>query len=329
VPKKFLLCIVLGLWSIASAAFAQTVVLLRPEAGDSELLDLYHRLSGELSSHQFVTLEVNLSALSGMSLARMALERDAVAALAPERDGGAITLRMWLVDSLGQGQERRIAAEPSDDTASLIALRAVDLLRVSLTEPEPEPEPASQPQPQPTAAERPPRAGPPKFWLGASGLMLRAGERFGFGFGPLLGLFYRATPWLHVGLQLAGPITGARLTTSSGDAIMYQELAWFEARAIVLRAGGLQVAPLIGVGAYFVQAQGAARAPLTSQNDQVWSGLLSAGGYIDYALSPRVALTGAVRALALVPRTGVAVFRESALIELPALEASLGIALGL
>src|SRR5271154_6219112 len=47
----------------ASVGAAQSVVLVRPDAQDSELLDVYHRLQGELSIHHFEAVEVDAAAL--------------------------------------------------------------------------------------------------------------------------------------------------------------------------------------------------------------------------------------------------------------------------
>jgi hypothetical protein len=313
--------------ALASVGAAQSVVLVRPDAQDSELLDVYHRLQGELRIHHFEAFEVDAAALASDALPQLAEAHDAVAALALARESDRVTLQVGLAKTSGQRGVRTLAAERSDDAASLIALRAVDLLRVTLGElAQP---PPTVTAPPPTAAEREPPASAPKFWLSASGLMLRLGERFGFGFGPLLGFDYVATSWIRIGIRLAGPIAGARLSTDSGDATLYQELAWLELRAVLLRAGALQLGALLGAGVYFVQALGDAKSPLTSRNDQVSSALVNAGAHVSIELSRHVSLGVSVRALALLPRTGIAVYSESALIDLPALEASFGIAVGL
>ncbi|MET0390260.1 MAG: hypothetical protein ABW321_30090, partial [Polyangiales bacterium] len=139
----------------------------------------------------------------------------------------------------------------------------------------------------------------------------------------------RPIHWLHVGIQVAGPIAGARITNNNGRATIHQELAWLEARLVWLRAGDLQLALLLGGGAYFAQAYGEVSSPLTSRDDSVWSWLMNAGAHADYALSNRFSITLAVRALALLPRTGVAIDTDTAIIDLPALETSLGLAIGL
>jgi hypothetical protein len=322
----------------AAVAAAQPVVLVQPDPGDAELLDAYHRLEAELHIHNFSTRPLPGEPSAG-ELAELLERRQAVAAVSLLRRNGRATLELWLIDrASGEPSLRTLEAGQSDDTASLIALRAADLLRISLSELErPPPRAASQPAiaPPPPAAEPVDASAAAdhdeeaRLWLHASGLMLRAGGRFGVAFGPMLGVFYRPLHWLQAGMLVAAPIAGARLTTDNGSATLRQELAWLELRFVVLRAGDLQLAGLLGGGAYFVQAESQVKPPLVSRDDQTWAWLLSLGAQAEYALFPRVSLNLSLRALALLPRAGVAVYDRSALVELPALQASLGVAVGL
>jgi hypothetical protein len=326
-------CIVF--WCIASAAAAEPVVLVSPQQEDPTLIDAFHRLEAELRIHHFDTLLVttNLEAAGAPSLGSVAKQHHALAAIALSRRAGQTTLDLWLVDrETGESLSRTLEAGQGADAASLIAVRAVDLLRTSLGEFDPdEPAAPTEKPPGEPAPASPPLTAASEFslWLYVEACMVRPGADFGSSFGPALALMYRATPWFHAGLRLAVPLTAMSLDTPSGTPSVRQELASAEVRFPILRAGRFAAGPLVALGAYFLQATGQATAPLESVNDHVWSMLLSLGAQADLRLFPRVAASLSVRALLLAPRLGVAVAKDSATIEQPALEASLGIAVGL
>jgi hypothetical protein len=344
-------------WSFASFATdvaAQRVVVVHPQSRDNVLLDVYYRLRAELRIHGFeaVAVEWDEQALepsdAALALAQLAEDHEASAALSLSRRDGQVTLAVWLLDQRRRSSVRSLKAEPSDNASSLLALRAVDLLRMTL-------QPGA---PQPTVAERPPVTPEPvheelavqpaeidetpeldgdaapelarrPLWLSGAAFLLRTGDRFGFALGPQLGIGYRATPWFEVSLQVAGPILGARLATSGGKASVYQELAWLEVRLFAVRVGGLELAVVFGAGAYFMQASGNVQEPLRARNDQIWSALFTGGAYVGYRLSPRIVLGLELRAVAWAPRVGVAVAEESALVDQPAFAAALGLSFGL
>jgi hypothetical protein len=302
------------------AQSTRNVVLVQPDLRDSELLDAFHRLSAELHLHDFET-RLRVSA-DDAALADLLRGGVALAALRLTRSEGHARVELWLLDrARGEPTIRALEAEQSDDTASLIALRAVDMLRIALSEP-------ARPPPQPSAAKRP--AEPARrFWLQASGLAMSAGQRYGFAFGPMLGFFYRPLPWLDAGVLLAAPIEGARLENEKGWASVRQELGLLEARLSLLRTGDLQLAALLGGGLYFLQAEGMYAPPLIAQSDEIWTWLASLGAQAEYALLPRLSLQLSLRALALLPRGGVKVLDQLNPVALPAFQASLGIAVGL
>jgi len=349
-------------WSLACAVSAQRVAVVRPQAGDGVVLNVYYRLRAELRIHDFEAVAVDWDGSSldasdvGPALAQLAEDHEARAVLALSRRDGQVTLAMWLLDQRRRSSVRSLSAEPNDDAASLLALRAVDLLRMALqpgaaqspdasrTDRRPRQpvalEPAQADVPPDTleteADETPPpddeaaTAQPPRrLWLSASALLLRPGDRFGVALGPQLGIAYRVLPWFELSLQLAGPIAGARLTTTAGYARIYQELAWLEARLFALRAGGFELAFALGGGAYFMQASAEVAAPLLARDDQIWSWSITGGVHAGYQLSSRWMLGLGLRAIAWLPRVGVAVANESALVDEPAFVAGLGLAFGL
>jgi hypothetical protein len=228
---------------------------------------------------------------------------------------------------------RTLDAGQGADAASLIAVRAVDLLRANLGElvPEEPAAPKAEPHQAPADSEHsPPTAADDRaFWLYVEGCMLRPGSAFGYSFGPALALMYLATPWLQVGLNVAVPLTAMTVDTPSGNPSVQQEFAALEIRSPLLRAARFSAAPLLAVGAYFLHAHGNAIPPLISQDDNVAAVLLSAGAQAEVRLWPRVSVNVSVRALSLLPRLGVNVLTYSEVIDRVALEVQLGVGVGL
>jgi hypothetical protein len=323
--------------ALTSEVLAQSVVLVRPAARDPELLDAFNRLGAELRIHHFETTVVDgdLGDDPAAALGEIAEQQNAFASIAFVHRDGRATLDVWLVDRItGKTTIRTIDVSHSRDAASLVAVRAVDLLRTSLQELAPgELPPAdvvgASEQVIPAAARQLAAPPEPRWSLQAAALALVAGARFGPAFGPALGVFYRAASSLELGLLAAGPLAGSRLQTTHGAASMREELCWLEAHFPLLRAGRFRAAPLLALGAFFLQAQGQAVAPLQSHNDQVWSALLALGAHAELELVRRVALSTSVRAFGLAPRLGVAVARDSARLTLPSWQLSLGVTVGL
>jgi hypothetical protein len=356
---------------LPSRAAAEPVLLIVPERQDSEQLDAFHRLEAELRIHHFET--VSLAARLGndptTTLAAYAREQHALAAIAFLGDSDRPTLAIWLVDrQTRRAGLRTLQIGHGADAASLIAVRAVDLLRANLEhygkESAAEGSDAAAPPKPPKAATTPPTkaataaptqpsaaaaapverdedhtssgadggglGGPRRrFWLSAELMAIRPGSRFGVAIGPALAAWYWPHDRLGAGLYLAAPLSSTELQTSSGSARLHQELAWVEGRWRALSAGRVSAGPVLGVGAYFVQAKGTVVLPLLPRDDRVWTWLLSAGLHLEVALLPQLSAAVSARALWTYPRVGVSVARDSVRLDSPALEASLGLSLGL
>jgi hypothetical protein len=316
-----------------------TVLVLRPPVQDAARTDAFNRFWAELHIHGFdadaIDREAGDDPLS--ALAELATESSAFAAFAFVRRESTLSLEVVLVDrATGQTSSRRLPfVAGSSDAASLIAVRAVDLLRASLQEfPEPVapsapplPPPVEPPPPSAAAPDVAPRA---HAWtLAAEGTLLWGGTRYSVGFGPALGLLHRPLPWFQWGLWFGG-VFGTSLDAAAGpgSASVLQELGFLEARASILRAGGFSVAVLAGGGAFFLQARGSVREPLHPESDSVWSGLLAVGLHLEQSLGGDFALGLSARALALAPKLGVAILGDRVPLQLPALQASLGLSVG-
>jgi hypothetical protein len=317
-------------------ASSVTVLVLRPPAEDAERTDAFNRFWAELHIHGFDADVIDREAGDDppATLAELATERSAFAAFAFVRRESTLSLDVVLVDrATGQTSPRRLPfAAGSSDAASLIGVRAVDLLRASLQEfPDPvapaAPSPATV-EPSPLSAAAPDVAPRDHAWtLAAEGTLLWAGTSYSVGFGPALGLLHRPLSWFQWGVWFGGAF-GTSLDAETGSASVQQELGFLEARASIVRTGGFSLAVLAGAGAFFLQARGSVREPLRPERDSVWSGLLALGLHVEQSLGGDFALGFSARALALAPKLGVAIAGYRVPLQLPAVQASLGLSVG-
>jgi hypothetical protein len=304
--------------------------------------EVFHRLEAELQIHGFDTVTIVSERSDAATLSAQVSKVHALAAIAVVERGRSAALEICVVDrATGQINTRTLEPEARDEAPSLLAVRAADLLRANQ-------EPAPPPAARPKAARRPatPRAASrdedepeeeperdvsrerPRFWLSAEANMLHAGARFGLAFGPQLGLWYWPNEWLALGLSGAGPLSGS-LNESLGTALLRQELFWLEARVLVLRVGPLSFAPLAGAGVYFLQAEGSrVNEPLRPRSAALWNWLGHLGLRVDVELLAHLSLGAALRVRALVPGVVIAVANEAERMNVPVLDASLGIAVG-
>jgi hypothetical protein len=321
----------------AAGASPERVVLVRPEAQDPVLLDAWNRLAAELRIHQFEirVVEGGTAETAPAALSELARKVDALAAIALVEQTGRTTVDVWLVDRVsGKTTMRTIAVRRGADASSVLAIRAVDLLRASLREFETDERPPPDivgvdRRPVPRAAAQLSSRPPPDVRCRAEALLLAEGARFGVAAGPSLGLSYRTTDWLELGILASGPLVGAKLETVEGSATMHQELGLLEARVSVLRSPLFDVGVNAALGVHLLSAEGQALPPLLSKSDRVASFAFAMGLAAEVKLSARIALGVTLRAVGMAPRVGVAVARESAVLALPVVLASGGIVVGL
>jgi hypothetical protein len=327
--------VVLALTSkLEASADAQRVVLLKPADDDAVLVDAFHRVEAELRIHDFETAVVTAEpgAAPSEQLGAAAEAAQALASIGFVRRAGKTSVDVWLVDRVsGKTTMRRLEVGKSGDAANVLAIRTVDLLRMSLSEYDPEaPPPADvvgverRPLPKAVATLAAPE---PSFRLRVEAMGVFDGPAFGFAYGPALGIHHVSAP-LEIGLMLAGPLVGADVQTSLGSASVWQELGWLEAKLRVFDERRFVAALSLGAGVHLMQARGQADPPLLSQSDNVWSGLGALGLHGELGLSRNVGLAAAVRALALLPALGVAVADEREELGVPLVVASLGVSVG-
>lgn len=325
----------LAVTSAAEGAEAvQRVVILEPRDDDAVLVDAFHRVEAELHIHHFETEVVDEDAGTAPSdvLGQVAEASGALASIGFVRHAGKTSVEVWLVDRVsGKTTMRRLEVGKSPDAANVLAIRTVDLLRMSLGEYDPE----EPPPPDVVNVERRPL--PPavqelatpetSYRLRIEAMSLFDGREFGFAFGPALGIHYVSAP-IELGVMLAGPLIGAELETSLGSASVWQELGWLEVRLTPLERARFRLAFSAGAGVHLMQARGQANPPLVSESDAVVSALGALGAHAELGVSRTVAFAASLRALGLLPPPGVAVLSEREKLGVPLLVASLGVTVG-
>jgi hypothetical protein len=119
-----------------SAAHAERVILVSPPEADASLNEAFNRLRGELTMHGFeVEIQTTEDAISPENLSQRAESVHAVASVSFVRNEGITSADIKISDRVtGKTSIRTIATPVGTDTASLLALRAVELLRASLRE---------------------------------------------------------------------------------------------------------------------------------------------------------------------------------------------------
>ncbi len=117
-------------------AWAQRVILVCPPETDASLNEAFNRLRGELTMHGFeVEIQTAEDAVSPENLAQRAESGKAVASVSFVRNEAYTTADIKISDRVtGKTSIRTIATPAGTDAASLLALRAVELLRASLRE---------------------------------------------------------------------------------------------------------------------------------------------------------------------------------------------------
>jgi hypothetical protein len=322
------------------AGEGERVVLIRPEPSDVLLVDAWHRLAAELKIHHFDTDVVDAppDAEPEEILSEVAAKRDAFAALALVHHDRNASVDVWLVDrASGKMTMRTIEVKNGRDASSVLAIRAVDLLRASLREYAE----GERPPPDVVNVDRTPKKDTavetiktfaalpePKVHLRAEVLVL-VESGLGVAAGPSIGASYRVHDRLDLGIQGAGPLLGARLDTSNGSATTHQEMVWADIRFRLFRSGVVETGLDGAAGAFFLNAQGEPQPPLESRSDHVVTFLGGLGLHADFAFSRALAAGVAVRAMLTAPRAGVAVGDQSEPIELPMFVASAGLRVGL
>jgi hypothetical protein len=338
---------------IARPVWAQRIILVCPPEADASLTEAFNRLRGELSMHGFeIEIQTAASAISPKTMAERAESQAAVASVSFARSAGIATADITISDRVtGKTTVRTIATPVGTDTASLLALRAVELLRASLREFGPHakapkdivgatPERATPQIEQwvqaPARSELSPRPGAPiveplprapsfhRLTLRADLLspVLFPNPHLGYGVGANVGFEWRPRFEMRIGVEL--PWVGLDYTSShatsrirwvnvSGDAAY----SWLVTRRIELQL-------LAGMGLLRLTMYTTTNEPWEPLRPAAWLLMPRLGLDLSANISPRWFWHVSSQLAALLPRTHLYVTDQKYTLGLPLILLSMG-----
>jgi hypothetical protein len=321
------------LLALSPAAFAQRVLLLRPPANDPTLYEAFSRVRAELLLQDF---EVSVLDSGGRPVDPITLEdearkADAFAGIALTRQQNGAIADIAIADRVtGKISQRRLSIDTKSDAPTLLAVRTVDLLRVSLRELDPEEPPpvdvvGVEPGPAPDEVRAFARSDS-LFELRAGLFSLGPGSALGTAYGGTVGLYFRPAAAFAFGISVAGPLVGASYSADGGTATVRQELALLRGFWNVLPESRWELGPAVGMGAYHLAASSEVDRPdLVSKSDEVWSFATSAGLDAELFLTEALSLNAGLSVLFLTPRPAVAIAGPTSDPASPLLTGTLGL----
>jgi hypothetical protein len=310
-----LLPIALTLVATPARAAHSRVALVGPAQPDALIAEVTSRMSAELAASGFDVVLVpppdDGNVRSAVELARS--EPGVVATFAVVGLGRQAAVDVWLSERItGKTIVKRLDSGPASTGRgpTVLAIRAVELLRASLLEtvvPPADPAAAS-PAPLPPEVSHfvenrsrdTRRDGP---WPGVASF--DAGIRGMNGFGglgpslsPLVRFAYAVRRDTFLRATLNGPTLGFEIKTASGSATARQELGLFELVYAIPVSPSVMLLASGGAGVYHLQVQGSALPPYGASSPQLWSALFDAGLGSAFRISEHSALVLDVHALA-------------------------------
>lgn len=316
----------------APAAMAQRVVLVRPPPPDDVLSEAFDRLRAELALEGFETWLVDLDPIADTpdALAALAAKDGALAGISLTRRVGAPSADVCIADRVtGKISMRTIELRQATEAPSVLAVRAADLLRLSLREFAGDQKPPSdvvgvETQPVPEVVKRFANVPPGRFRVDVRAAALGITQKIGPGYAPALAVSYRHWDRFGAGLLVAGPALGASYGTSTGSASITQELVVARAWGAFLQASLLELRGVLYTGIYHLDASGHVTPPLVARSAQVTSFAGGAGVEADVRLNRRLVVGAELSAFELAPRAAVAVSDEQYTFPWPFVTATMG-----
>ena len=311
--------------SSTSAYRGRRVLLVTPEPGGDIAPAVLTRLRGELRAARF---EMDVATIAADAPRRATVEEMATREGTSAALGiffGSGRVEMWASDaSAGRTLMQNLPLDPgtADRRATIVAVKAVDLLKATLAEiwsappppvsepPPPEPVIVAPPPPPPVAVviQHPEEEANPgradSFSLSAGAGWLGAGSVSGW------------APVIAISTALGGSGLAARLTMSAfgsstdvtrpeGSAQLTQQLVMAELLVWSRAWHRLRAALAIGAGAHHLSIDGQGAPGFASGNQSAWSMATGAGGSVAWNLHPNLMLALDARAVENWPATTV------------------------
>jgi hypothetical protein len=315
------LCVLgLALGKASTAAVERRVVLLRPSATDEVTAMALARIKGELIAAGFdVTLLPQQEELPSRNLVETAasdLRPLAVFAIFHDRSrpGTSSTAEIWVSDRLVDRtsvERMRLNSDEPERGATILAVRAVELLKASLAEfwtvperPRPPPPPPVENRPlpaKPLPVVRAPALNEGVSAHAALGVLHSFGE-IGPVWTPLLQLSYGTANGIGGRLTFGGFGSNATLAAPEGRAQVQQQFGTLEGFIMSRLSAPVQFFGTAGLGAYHLSVDGTGIFPYRARpTAQAWSLLAGGGIGIAAEVYPNVALNLEGRALWALP----------------------------
>ncbi len=301
---------------VAGQSFALRVLLVEPPQSDATLFEAFGRLRAELELQSFEVevLKPSVERINTDSLELEAQTRSAFAAVALQRNLGSTTVELWIVDRVtGKTVLRKLKIDDGKDGPTLLAIRAVDLLRTSLLELDPGERPPPdvvgvEDEPPPIALAEFTRS-LPQFQVKLGGSLL-IHPSLGASGGAAIEIIYHPVPRMALGLKFVGPVFGGEYQASNGAASVRQEFAVVR---FAWNFGSSQSGsrwewgPVAGVGVSHLTATGVVESPLVARQSDLWGFALLGGINLEYYFTDAVSLSTEASILGLVPQPVIAV----------------------
>ncbi len=300
--------------AIGSSAWAHTIVVVRPDASDAMLTEAFSRLCGELHMYGLI---VNLAdrengaSSPDKQLAEIGRSADVVGGVALLRTAGQASAKIWITEAATGRESVRITVSINDaDAPSLLAIRAVDLLRASLRDVD-HPENAQPPRPPGAAPDVPStmQAAPAATVQGFDRWAIRGGAitlwetgDLGVGFAANVGLARRISPRLALELSVVAPVIGQAYAGTAATARLREELGIVSVAWRLVARQRLTLDIVQGFGAVYLSVRGEAQSPWLGQSSSAWAAASSTGGCVGLRLSEHVGVGVSLAAVFLLPR---------------------------
>lgn len=281
------------LFALTASGREETIVLVRPPPEDPLRAEAFFRLSGELTQQGFRVVAREFRGDPGPSeLRRLAGEEGAVAAVSLGGEKEAPEADVWVVDrATGKTTLRTIATDGTGDAPARLALRAGELLRLSLSElevrtPPPdvvgaEPKLATQPVREYASRERAEERN--SFWLGV-GVAGATSDGWGVLLAPRVNVQLRFRAPFELALAFTGPGGGGAFEVDGARADLAHEQLMLEPRWLVPLGDrwSLAFAPAFGLGHFSVR--GTATEPWRPREASAWAALLGGRAAVRFEL---------------------------------------------
>ncbi len=282
------------------------VIVLRPEDVYELTRTALARVTGELIAAEFQTTFVTLDPSQDPTtqVETVAPESHAVAAFAIAHigDPNGRTIAIWVSDRVGQRTSILRMTIQGDDVshdAEVLALNAIELIRVSLAGLWPAP-------PQATAAPPKPAAKPsqrPQFTLG---LGITAQQDWGLPSPQWMGSLMAMVTWprgLGIRAEISGLGPALTLTGDYGTAAVHRQLASLGLTWTFLRRARVQSFIVASAGVAHLSGEGTSTDPAraVARSGAAWSALGAAGIAAAVRLAQRIWLGAELDCIVTVP----------------------------